>query len=180
LGVGLPGGKVVGLAVLLGASLPVACGGGSQAEGIDTGPLRTPGGGSAQFRASSGNEQYGHEGDSASLEEAAVAVHGYLVARAERDWEIACSYVAKAVVEELRSFSSASPKACPNMMASIAAGEPPIGKTTREATEVIAGSFRIKGNYGYLFFNPKTNAGTMLMFREGGEWKVDGLIPTQP
>ncbi len=178
------------LAALLAVNLPIACGSGKPASesgrtaGIDIGPLRTPAGGSAQFRrvpgGGNGTEQYGHESDSANLKEAASAVHGYLVARAKRDWKVACSYVARAVVEELRGFTSASPKSCPKMMASIAVGEPRIADTAYEATEVIAGSFRVKGSYGYLFFNPRTNAAKMLMFREGREWKVDGLLPTQP
>jgi hypothetical protein len=52
------------------------------------------------------------------------------------------------------------------------------GDTPYEATEVDAGSLRVHGNFGFLFFNADTNGHKLAMEREGGEWRAYGLFPT--
>src|SRR5262249_53544635 len=86
-------------------ALLVGCGGTQKGGGSggEFGPLRMPGGGSAQFRqpGSTANEGYGHEADRSELEQAAREVHDYLVARAGEAWPSVCSYFGKPFRQEL-------------------------------------------------------------------------------
>lgn len=139
----------------------------------------------AQFRerdADNSIEEYGHEAGIGELKQAAAAVHAYLVARAEKDWNAACTLVSRELEERVKAILGIGGppvhQSCAKMLARLAPGEPPVADTPYKATEVDAGSLRVKGNTGFLFFNADTEGRKLIMSREGGEWKVAGLLPT--
>jgi hypothetical protein len=178
---------------MVGVCLLNACGGSnSTTPGIETGPLRVSGGGSGQFRergADNSVEEYGHEASRSELEQAASEVHAYLVARAEKAWGAACAHSSEALkhrIEGVVEFSTEAsgrpartvPKGCAGMMGNLAPGEPPVADTPYKATTLIAGSLRVEGEVGFLFFNVHSEGRKLIVAREGGRWKPAGLLPT--
>jgi hypothetical protein len=172
---------------LVAALLLSACGagGGSSSPDEESGPLRASGGGSAQFRIPGGENiliKFGHEARQAELEQAAATVHGYLIARASKNWRAACSFsshtfreLLKGDFELVHRFAGQS---CGEMLRAIAPGEPPIAKTRYKATAVDAGSLRVEDGYGFLLFNAGPESRKLIVSRDDGDWKVTGLLPT--
>jgi hypothetical protein len=142
-------------------------------------PLRVSGGGSGQFRVKGGDnsiQDFGEEGDEGELEEAARALHGFYVARAEEDWHTACALLSKTAVGELEVLgrrTRSGDTSCPGALAALT---PPLAPAVqRETTAVDAGSLRVEGNRGFLIY--RGAEGTVYainMAREGG-WKVGAL-----
>jgi hypothetical protein len=172
------------LAALLSALSLAACGGTSahSESRTETGALRITGGGSGQFREPGRDntvESYGREGTRAELRQAAEEVHAYLVAQLEKEWSEACSHLSESLRSKLEEPLPTKPKgeSCAKALRAIVVSLP--HEQPREATEVDAGSLRIKGNFGFLFFNAATaSPHKLLVFKEGGVWKPDGLLPT--
>lgn len=143
-------------------------------------PLKVSGGGSAQFRTKGGDnsiQEFGEEGES-ELQEVAETVHSFYVARGEENWDAACSYLAKANVEQLVELVSQSPKfkgvGCGGALKAFTQPLPPA--LEREITTVDAGSFRHEDGQGFLiYFGPKRAVYSMPMREEGGVWKVAAL-----
>ncbi len=176
------------IAVLLIVGLTAGCGGSeSDAEAgseIVTGPLRVIGGGIAQYRVRGEDntiEAYGREGARAELAQAAADVHGYLVAKAEGNLQAACAFLSKTLNrrlgQEAPPAKRGSRQAC---AATIAAYTSPVPAADRyRESEVVAGSLRIRGDTGFLFFNAARGGEKLLMVREDGKWRIaENLTPT--
>lgn len=156
--------------------------GGSGAK-VEPEPLKVPGGGSAQYRVKGGDnsvQEFGEESDEAELEEAATALHDYLVARAEEDWPAACANLAKTVKDQLQSLASRSEelkgKGC---AATLEALTPKLPRSVRRETTIVeAGSLRVEGEQGFLLYRgAEGKTYTVLMTPEDG-WKVGSLGAT--
>lgn len=148
-------------------------------------PLKVSGGGSAQFRSKGGDnsiQEFGEESDESELEEAAEALHGFYVARAEEDWGRACSYLSSSMVTQLEQLAKQSPqlkgKDCAALLHAFTRPLP--AAVRRETTLVDAGSLRSEGEQSFLIY--RGEGGTvyaMPMKNEDGQWKV-GLLAATP
>jgi len=161
-------------------------GAGSAGSGtkVKTAPLKVSGGGSDQYRVQGGDnsiQEFGEESDEAELEEAAAVLHGYLVARAEEDWQAACAKLAKSVKEQLQELAARSEslkgRGCAAILETLT---PPLPPTTRrESTIVDAGSLRHEGERAFLIYRGAGGASyAVLMAPEGGGWRVGSLGAT--
>jgi hypothetical protein len=156
--------------------------GGEPHESASISPLHVSGGGSGQFRVKEGDnsiQDFGGESSESELEEAAVALHDFFVARAEEDWHAACARLSKTVVEQLQQLGSRSKsgnKSCPAILAELT---PPLPSVVqRESTVVDAGSLRVEGERGFLIYRgAEQTVYAINMAHEGGQWKVGGLAP---
>lgn len=148
-------------------------------------PLKVSGGGSEQFRTKGGDnsiQEFGEESDESELEEAAEALHGFYVARAEEDWSGACTYLAKSTVQQLEQLASRSSglkgKGCTAILHAFTRPLP--ASVRRETTIVNAGSLRTEGEQSFLIYRGEGGtAYTMPMKDEDGAWKV-GLLAATP
>jgi hypothetical protein len=146
-------------------------------------PVRVSGGGSGQFRTPGGDnsiQSFGEESDESELERAALALHGFLVARAEEDWPGACSHLAGSTVGQLEQFVAKSQqlkgKGCAGILAALTS--PLLRAERRESTVVDAGSLRIEGERAFLIYYGAGKAVyTIAMIEEGADWKVAALAP---
>jgi hypothetical protein len=149
-----------------------------------TAPLGISGGGSAQFRVQGGDnsiQEYGAEADRSDLVQAAKVAHGYLVARAERDWARACGYLSGRQTAQLQQLASSSPqlkgKGCGAILAALSAEVS--AAAARELTVVAAASLRSEGDQSFLIYRGAGDTGYFIsMTREGGVWRVATLEPT--
>ncbi len=148
---------------------------------VDPAPLKVSGGGSAQYRVAGGDnsvQEFGEEGDESELEEAAAALHAFLVARAEERWTAACSQLAKTVEDQLGVIASRDDglkgKGCAAVLGTIS---PPLPAAVRNETTVVdAGSLRLEDERAFLIYGgPKRVTYAILMEEEDGSWKVGAL-----
>jgi hypothetical protein len=157
---------------------------GSGGSGSVATPLKVSGGGSAQFRVKGGDnsiQEYGEERGESELEEAAEALHGFYVARAEEDWSGACSYLAKTVLKQLEQLAGQSPQLKDKGCAAIlhAFTRPLPASVRRETTIVDAGSLRSEGEQSFLiYYGEGHTVYAMPMKQEDGGWKVTLLAAT--
>jgi hypothetical protein len=155
-------------------------GAGSGSQDVAT-PLEVSGGGSEQFRAKGGDnsiQEYGEEGEESELQEVAETVHDFYVARAEEKWDTACSYLAKANIEQLEELAAQSPQfkdsGCGPLLEAFTRPLP--AAVQREITSVDAGSFRHEGEQGFLiYYGADETVYAMPMRSEDGSWKVSAL-----
>jgi hypothetical protein len=166
-----------------------ACGssGGPPAAHVATGPLHVAAGGLGRFRkpgADNSLEGFGHEGSGPELEQAAVAVHAYLVAWVEEDWAAACASASSELHRILERPTQPSPKAkrggCVEAIAEVAGGEPPLGRTLYEATDMEAVALREERSFGYLFFYLGKTGYQQEVFRKDERWEVKAPLPSAP
>lgn len=145
-----------------------------------TAPLKVSGGGSGQFRVKGGDnsiQAFGEESGEDELEEAAIVLHDFYVARAKSEWQRACSKLAEVVVGQLRTLAShaeQSGKGCAATLAELTPSLPP--SVARESTVVDAGSLRVEDDRGFLIY--RGAEGTVYainMALEDGSWKVGAL-----
>lgn len=156
---------------------------GSGAE-VHTAPLKVSGGGSAQYRVPGGDnsvQNFGEESDETELEEAASALHDYLVARAGEDWAAACANLSESVEEQLQGLASRSKdlegRGCAAILGALTPELPPAVR--RESTIVDAGSLRLEDEQAFLIFRgAEGKTYTVLMAHEDGAWKVASLAAT--
>ncbi len=154
---------------------------GFTAEEVET-PLKVSGGGAEQFVVKGGDnsiQEYGEERDESELEAAAEAVHGFFVARATGEWEKACSYLSKAMSEQLEQLAASSTglkdKGCASFLqaftSKLSAAE------WRESTAVDAGSLRQEDDQAFLIYygDPDKTVYAMPLKEEDGEFKVGAL-----
>lgn len=162
-------------------------GGGSAGPGpkVQTAPLKVSGGGSAQYRVPEGDnsiQEFGGESKETELEEAAAALHDYLVARAEEDWPAACTNLAKSAKEQLQALASRSKnlegKDCAAILQALAPSLP--ASVRRESTIVDAGSLRLEGGRrAFLIYRGAEGAVyAVAMTPEDGGWRVASLAAT--
>jgi hypothetical protein len=157
-----------------------------KSEGSDSvaTPLKVSGGGSAQFRVKGGDnsiQDYGEESGESELQEAAEALHGFYVARAEEDWSRACSYLGETVLRQLQQLASQSQQLKDKSCAAIlhAFTRPLPASVRRENTVVNAGSLRSKGEQSFLiYYGEGHTVYAIPMKQEGGDWKVTLLSAT--
>jgi hypothetical protein len=155
-------------------------GGGSSSQNVAA-PLKVSGGGSEQFRTKGGDnsvQEYGEEGGESELQEVAEIVHSFYVARAEEQWDTACSYLAQSNIEQLEQLASQSPQfkgaGCAPILNAFTRPLP--AAVQREITTVDAGSFRHDGEQGFLiYYGPEQTVYSMPMRNEDGSWKVAAL-----
>jgi hypothetical protein len=157
--------------------------GGSGRKDVET-PLKVSGGGSGQFRTKGGDnsiQEFGNESGESELQEAAEVVHGFYVSRAAEEWDQACSYLAKANIEQLEKLADQSAKSkgadCATVLKAFTRPLP--ASVEREITTVDAGSLRREGEQGFLIYY---GAGyvkyAMPLREEDGSWKVTALSGT--
>ena len=179
-------------AVCLVAAAFAACGGGGDSAasqstastatsaGFETGPLKVVGGGSSSYRIRGHHVTvpgFGEEAGEAELKEAAATVHGYLVARVEKDWASACSDVSKGLMKRLAAGSAQfAGEGCTTILAALTVPGPE--GSDYESSEVEAESLRAKGKRAFLLYRAATAPYFLPMVEEGGAWKVDSLAPT--
>jgi hypothetical protein len=157
--------------------------GGSRAK-VQTSPLKVSGGGSAQYRVRGGDnsvQEFGEESNETELEEAATALHAYLVARAEEDWATACANLSESVAEQLQGLASRAEglegKGCAAILQALTPKLPP--SVRQESTIVDAGSLRLEGEQAFLIYRgAEGKTYTILMAPEDGTWKVGSLAAT--
>jgi hypothetical protein len=156
---------------------------GSGSKAVAT-PLEISGGGSEQFRNKGGDnsiQEFGEESGESELEEAAEAVHSFYVDRAERNWSGACTYLAKAMLQQLEQLADQSPqlkgKGCAVILRAFTRPLPP--SAARETTVVDAGSLRTDGERSFLiYYGEDKVAYAMPLVQEDGGWKVALLSAT--
>lgn len=157
----------------------------AQEPGFTPRPHHDSGGGAGQFKVKGGDnsiQEFGDEGSEAQLSEAATALHGYLDARAERAWSAACSYLDAAVTKQLsahlqQSQEGAAPS-CAALLAGLYGGLPEAA--LREAAVADAGALRSEGDRSFLLFHgARGTVYFMPMAREGGDWKVEAIAPSE-
>ncbi|MGH2974618.1 MAG: hypothetical protein ACRDLL_07105 [Solirubrobacterales bacterium] len=152
--------------------------GGSKKADVAT-PLKVSGGGSQQFIVKGGDnsvQEFGEESDESELQEAADAVHGFFVARAEGRWADACSHLSASLLEQLEQLAEKSErKGCASFLSSFTTKLPPA--VWREITTVDAGSLRREGEQGFLVYYgaPEKTVYSMPIKEEDGQWKVGAL-----
>ena len=156
-------------------------GSGSKSSGNVAAPLKVSGGGSGQFRAKGGDnsiQNYGEESDESELQEVAEIVHAFYVARAQEEWDKACSYLAKTNVEQLEQLAKQSSqfkgKGCAPILKAFTRPLP--ASVDREVTYVDAGSFRHDSEQGFLIYRGADKTVYAMPLRsEDGTWKVAAL-----
>lgn len=156
-------------------------GGGSDSQSIKT-PLKVSGGGAEQFVVKGGDnsvQEFGDESDESELQEAAEVVHGFYVARAESQWDTACSYLSKSNIEGLEKLASQSSQAADCATILEAFTRPLPADLEREITTVDAGSLRREGDQGFLiYYGAGHETYAMPLIEEGGSWKLTALSGT--
>lgn len=197
--------KPLALLLLALATLALAgCGGGGRSMGStksaessgSTGPSKssgppaaafTPkphhdsGGGSAQFEvegADNSVQEFGAEASESELRQAAAALHGFLEARAERNWAAACGYLAEGTFESFRQLGGgASDSAGAGCAASLAVLTGKASSSTlREAAVANVGSLRAEGDRGFLIYRGAHDVVYAISIaRERDAWKVASL-----
>jgi hypothetical protein len=156
---------------------------GGEAGAVAT-PLHVSGGGSAQFRVKGGDnsiQNFGEESGESELKEAAEALHGFYVARAEENWGRACGYLEKTMVAQLEQLASQSSqlqgKGCAGALKAFTRPLP--ASVRRETTVVDAGSLRHEGERAFLIYRGEGNAVFAVPMRqEEGAWKIGALAGT--
>jgi hypothetical protein len=145
-------------------------------------PLKVSGGGSKQFIVKGGDnsiQEFGEESGESELQEAAEAVHGFFVARAEGDWTAACSYLSKSMTEQLEQLAQSSTqlkdKGCASFLEAFTSRLP--ASTWKEITTVDAGSLRLEGEQAFLIYYgaPGKTVYAMPLAQEDGKFKVGAL-----
>ncbi len=145
-------------------------------------PLKVSGGGSGQFRTKGGDnsvQEYGEEASESELREVAEIVHDFYVARAERQWDKACTYLSKRNVEQLEQLAGRSGRnvSCGTVLEAFT--RTPSASVEREITTVDARSFRHDSEQGFLiYYGTDKVVYSMPMRAEDGTWKVTALIGT--
>jgi hypothetical protein len=155
---------------------------GDGTESSDSSGSSDSGGGAAAFRVPGGDnsiQDFGEEADESERDQAAVALQGYLGARAAEDWPTACSYLPSAGRRNLEQLAAKSGKftGCPQIIAALSGGQSEEMKATLLAIDV--GSFRLEGDRAYILYHGAEEADYFMpMVKEDGEWKVGGLAPS--
>lgn len=133
-------------------------------------------------------QEYGVEADESERTEAAIALQGYLNARAQEDWPTACSLLAKRPMQQIEKIQSAAAKQGQDP-GSCAATLALLRETQAEAikqaqiTEVLSfrGQGDLSGDPSYLIFvaPPSKTLYSMPMYLQGGSWKVGLARPSE-
>lgn len=140
------------------------------------------GGGSAQFRHKGSDnsiQEFGSEASTSERDRAAEALHGFLDARAARDWSTACSYMSAGLIGSLEALlahapQAEKPKGCAEILAALSGGAP--DQALQDVAQADVGSLRSDGERGFLLYHGANDTDyAMPMVFEGGAWKVGAL-----
>jgi len=143
------------------------------------------GGGSQQYRVKGGDnsvQEFGKEAAPSEFDEAAIALHNFLDARAEGNWSAACKYMSKGIVEGFEKLAeraeSIKGTSCAKILEKLTN---PAAKQAlkEEAAKADVGSLRVEGDRSFLVYTG--TEGTILampMANEKGAWKVSSLAGT--
>jgi hypothetical protein len=163
----------------------------SQGSGADQQPDTAPappvehhdsGGGAAQFKTKSADnsiQEFGSEASDSERDRAAEVLHGFLDARAARDWQGACSYMSAGLTGSLealvaRAPQGEKPEGCAEILAALSAGVP--DQALKGVAKADVGSLRSEGDRGFLLYHGAHGEDyAMPMAIEGGAWKVGAL-----
>ena len=120
-------------------------------------------------------------GERSERDQAAVALHDFLDARAERNWAAACANLSRDAAKSLRLLAARSPKlqgrGCAATLAALSGDVPT--SALAEAAQADVGSLRVEGDRAFLIYRGAHDAAyAILMAREGGAWKVAALSGT--
>lgn len=141
--------------------------------------------GAASFEVKGGDnsiQQFGSEATSSELGQAALALHGYLDARAAGEWTTACSYLADGLAGSMQQLAGtggqgAKAPSCAEVLASLSAGLPP--QLLSESAIADVGALRAQGDRGYLLFHGAEGSDYFIpMASQGGEWRVAAVAPS--
>jgi hypothetical protein len=143
------------------------------------------GGGAEQFKVKGGDNSvqgFGEEASPEEFDEAAVALHNFLDARAEGNWAAACQYMSNGVIESFEKLASRAQQiddsSCGGILETLT--NPAAAQLLKEeAAKANAGSLRIEGEQAFVIYTGVD--GTVLampMANEDGAWKVASLAGT--
>ncbi len=145
-------------------------------------PHHDSGGGSQQFIVKGGDnsvQEFGAEASEAELQAAATALHGFLDARAARNWAAACGYLAKSVTESFEQLAAQARGGegggCAAFLEKLT-NPAAKGELRAEAAKADVGSLRTEGDRSFVIYTGI--GGTVLampMTTEGGAWRVASL-----
>ena len=146
--------------------------------------MKVSGGGSGQYRNKGGDnsiQEFGDESGESELQQAAETLHAFYIARAEEDWQEACSYLGETMTHMFEQFASRNPElkdgGCPATLAAFTRPVPPY--VTREITAIDARSLRREGDRGFIIFaRSDGTAYTLPLQEENGVWKLAGIGET--
>lgn len=125
----------------------------------------------------------GKEANSSSFEEVSSVVHGYLDARAEGDWELACSFVSptgQRLLQTSAEKEGSEDTSCSAVLPQETTGSPE--ELRKEASLADVGSVRIgKGAFGNAFATYRVADALLVMIMSGepGEWGVAAPDPVE-
>jgi hypothetical protein len=125
-------------------------------------------------------QEYGVEAGESERTEAAIALQGYLNARATEDWGTACSLLAKKPTEQLEKISGHK-AGCAEVLAATGKGAPSMPGSVIGEVLSFRGGGDIEGNPSYLIFTgpPGATLFSMPMYLQGGAWKVGLAQPSE-
>lgn len=145
-------------------------------QGHEIGPLVISPSSSSTYRVDGKDNSavsFGSEASQREMEQAATALHGYLVARVTEAWTKACSYLSaatKAWVDEAAARRGLGGNSCAARFAALKI--PLTGGIEFEDSEVKGQSLRAKGRNGFLFYRANEAPFRMAVRKEDGEWKL--------
>lgn len=127
-------------------------------------------------------QRFGSEATGSDFDQAAAALHGYLDARAEGEWQQACAHLAPGLAAQMQQLGGAQAKgveapSCPQLLASLSGGIPP--QVLREAALADVVALRLQGQSGFLLFHGARDTDFFIpMSRREGEWRVAAIAPS--
>jgi hypothetical protein len=143
------------------------------------------GGGSQQYRVKGGDnsvQEFGSESDESEFKVAATALHNFLDARAEGNWDAACQYMSKEMIKSFEKLAEAAKQIDATSCGAILEGlTNPAAKAAMktEAEKADIGSLRTEGDRAFLIYTTgEKTIYAMPMADEGGTWKVASLAGT--
>jgi len=177
-------------AAILIALQMAACGGddssATETSTADSAELVRPGSGARPNAWNNVNEQirgdilsFGKTGSEAELEEAAVVVRAYLVARANGNSSAACSYLSKYMLDVVEGMAKQrGERGCVNgvdNLATISTADEVEGPVSIDPS-----SIRRRGKRAFVLYTDRYgDTYAMLMRPEGSTWKIQGFEPTR-
>jgi hypothetical protein len=158
-------------------------GGSAETEAPAAKPHHDSGGGSQQFRVKGGDnsvQEFGAEAGGSELEEAAAALHGFLDARAAKEWVKACTYLAVSVTGSLQKLAGGSKRLTDRSCGVVLKALSGIPQSTlEELAEADVGAMRVEGDRSFLLYHGAQDTDYAIpMTREGNAWKVAALAGT--
>lgn len=175
----------IGAALLLAAGV-AACGSGS---GEFTATQHSDSGGGSQPYIVPGSDnsmqEYGSEAPPAEFEVAAAALHEYLDARAEDNWQKVCGVVSRPLIKSFEELAEDSKELRGKGCAAILKGFTEASTSSHAAKEIRQDaeesdvrSLRVQGKQGFVIYTAGDRVIGIGVLHEDGTWKVSNLTGT--